>query len=448
MGGRRDRVLRHDHRPWSSSRPTSHRSGSLGLPAGTSCRARPHAATSEASTTRSLPSAAEAAVALLVRLAGATADAGFTDVDHRAPVAAIAFDPAYPSRLAGRAVRPTPSSATVLPTSAARSRRTVGSALSVVPTVLAPRPRASRSTWPRRSSGSRDTRRCPALLPRSVAGRGLTRSQRTAAQPRPGARRRRLRRDAVLPVRRRGRPRRRSALPADDPRRRRPRLVNPISEDEPLLRTTLLPGALTTLLRNVGRGARDAAVFETGLVFGPPRDVGAAGRARCRRSGRATSRSPRSTRRCPSSRRTSPWPSLAGRPASRRGWWGQRQPPTWADAIETARLIAATARRAGRARRATSCAPYHPGRCAALPARRTGRRSRGRAAPAGDRRPRAAAADGCARARPRALCSSSKPRTCRRPSCRRSPRRRATSRSSCPARSRWPRLPRRCARGG
>ncbi len=48
------------------------------------------------------PSAAEAAVALLVRLAGATADAGFTDIDHRAPVDAIAFDPAYPGRLAGR----------------------------------------------------------------------------------------------------------------------------------------------------------------------------------------------------------------------------------------------------------------------------------------------------------------------------------------------------------
>src|SRR5260370_2922686 len=59
----------------------------------------------------------------------------------------------------------------------------------------------------------------------------------------------------------------RMQLPPDDPRRNALRLVNPISEEEPLMRTTLLPGLLTVLARNVGRGFADLALFELGLVF-------------------------------------------------------------------------------------------------------------------------------------------------------------------------------------
>src|SRR5262249_19807412 len=36
-------------------------------------------------------------------------------------------------------------------------------------------------------------------------------------------------------------------LPADDARRRAPRLANPLNDDEPFLRTTLLPGLLRVL---------------------------------------------------------------------------------------------------------------------------------------------------------------------------------------------------------
>ena len=56
-------------------------------------------------------------------------------------------------------------------------------------------------------------------------------------------------------------------LPADDPRRRAARVANPLSEAEPELRTSLLPGLLSVLVRNVGRGNRDLALFEIGLVF-------------------------------------------------------------------------------------------------------------------------------------------------------------------------------------
>ncbi|WP_371102033.1 phenylalanine--tRNA ligase subunit beta, partial [Streptomyces sp. PU_AKi4] len=58
-------------------------------------------------------------------------------------------------------------------------------------------------------------------------------------------------------------------LEADDPARRVVKLVNPLSDEEPALRTSLLPGLLGALRRNDGRGSHDLALFETGLVFRP-----------------------------------------------------------------------------------------------------------------------------------------------------------------------------------
>ncbi|MBM0279575.1 phenylalanine--tRNA ligase subunit beta, partial [Micromonospora tarensis] len=58
-------------------------------------------------------------------------------------------------------------------------------------------------------------------------------------------------------------------LPADDRRRPAVRLANPLSEEEPLLRTTLLGPLLGILKRNLGRGHRDLALYEIGAVFRP-----------------------------------------------------------------------------------------------------------------------------------------------------------------------------------
>ncbi len=46
-----------------------------------------------------------------------------------------------------------------------------------------------------------------------------------------------------------------------------PRLLNPLSAEQALLRPSLLPGLLTVVQRNAGRGLADVAVFETGTVF-------------------------------------------------------------------------------------------------------------------------------------------------------------------------------------
>ncbi|NDZ86739.1 phenylalanine--tRNA ligase subunit beta, partial [Streptomyces sp. SID10115] len=67
-------------------------------------------------------------------------------------------------------------------------------------------------------------------------------------------------------------------LEADDPHRRVVKLVNPLSDEEPALRTTLLPGLLSALRRNDGRGSHDLALFETGLVFHPQDEAKVAGR--------------------------------------------------------------------------------------------------------------------------------------------------------------------------
>ena len=64
-------------------------------------------------------------------------------------------------------------------------------------------------------------------------------------------------------------------LPADDPRRDLVRLANPLGEDRPLMRSHLLSTLLDAVVRNTGRGFKDVAVFEAGLVTvgGRPTDA-------------------------------------------------------------------------------------------------------------------------------------------------------------------------------
>ncbi|TLP94266.1 phenylalanine--tRNA ligase subunit beta [Nesterenkonia salmonea] len=52
------------------------------------------------------------------------------------------------------------------------------------------------------------------------------------------------------------------------------RLANPIASQFPTLRTTLLPGILDSLRRNVSRGFTDVALFEAGSVFRPDGKMG------------------------------------------------------------------------------------------------------------------------------------------------------------------------------
>ncbi|MFI7292491.1 phenylalanine--tRNA ligase subunit beta [Streptomyces sp. NPDC050121] len=151
-------------------------------------------------------------------------------------------------------------------------------------------------------------------------------------------------------------------LDADDPARRVVRLTNPLSDEEPALRTSLLPGLLGALRRNDGRGSHDLALFETGLVFLPREDVGVAGHLPVDR--RPTDEELASLDAVLPEQPRHVAAVLAGA-REQAGWWGKGRPSDWADAIESARTVA---REAGAELivRSGQYGPWHPGRCAEL----------------------------------------------------------------------------------
>ncbi len=152
-------------------------------------------------------------------------------------------------------------------------------------------------------------------------------------------------------------------LPDGDARRRAVRIANPLSEDEPLLRTTLLPGLLRVLARNIGRGFGDLALYEMGLVF------------RLGTGGQGVAPIPRVDRGPTVAEVTEMESALPGQPlqaaavlaGNRESAWlvGAGRPAGWQDAVEAAREVLRVSRVAYRVE-AGQYAPWHPGRCAAV----------------------------------------------------------------------------------
>ncbi len=153
-------------------------------------------------------------------------------------------------------------------------------------------------------------------------------------------------------------------ITADDPRTSLVELANPLSDEAPFMRTTLLPGMVAAARRNLSRGAAEVALFEVGLVF--------------RGSATGSASEP-------------PRPSVASRPSDvdlaaleellpeqpryaagilagerdRSGWWGAGRPADWSDAIGIVRDLAdELGVQIDLASR--SLAPWHPGRCAEI----------------------------------------------------------------------------------
>ena len=62
-------------------------------------------------------------------------------------------------------------------------------------------------------------------------------------------------------------------LPADDERRYAVRVANPLSDEAPLMRTSVLSTLVEALRRNVSRGRKDIALFELGMVTLPGADA-------------------------------------------------------------------------------------------------------------------------------------------------------------------------------
>ncbi|MFF8714452.1 phenylalanine--tRNA ligase subunit beta [Streptomyces sp. NPDC015184] len=301
--------------------------------------------------------AAQRTVDLLVLLAGGTAESGVTEVSAPSAPRTIAMPANHPDRVAGVEY----GRETVV-----RRLQEVGCDVygqdELIVTVPSWRPDLGEpNDLAEEVIRLEGYENLPSTLPTPPSGRGLTDRQRLH---------RRIGRalagagyvealnypfigDAVLD---------RLGIEADDARRRTVKIVNPLSDEEPALRTTLLPGLLGALRRNDGRGSHDLALFETGLVFRPTGTETKAVRLPVDR--RPTDEEiagldaslPRQPRRAAV--------VLAGA-REQAGWWGKGRPADWADAVEAARTIA---REAGveLTVRSDRHMPWHPGRCAAL----------------------------------------------------------------------------------
>jgi phenylalanyl-tRNA synthetase beta chain len=127
-------------------------------------------------------------------------------------------------------------------------------------------------------------------------------------------------------------------IPADDARRSALNVVNPISDEQPQLRTTLLPGLFATLRRNVGRGFPDAALFETGLIYQPR--PGASAPPRLPVDRRPTDEELAALESALPDQPRHVAAVLVGA-REQAGWWGEARAASWADAVEAARTVAA-----------------------------------------------------------------------------------------------------------
>jgi phenylalanyl-tRNA synthetase beta chain len=149
-------------------------------------------------------------------------------------------------------------------------------------------------------------------------------------------------------------------LPADDARRAAMRVLNPLEADRPDLATTLLPGLLEALVRNVSRGAVDTSLFAIEQVVLP--------------TSRTRPVEPLPVDRRPTEREIETLDdSLPRQPQhvavvmaglrEPRGPWGPGRPVDAADAFEVVRTVA---RACGveLTLRAAAELPWHPGRCA------------------------------------------------------------------------------------
>jgi len=317
--------------------------------------------------------AAQLAVNLLLEFGGGVADDGVTDVDHRPPRPRIDLDPSLPARLIGLPYTDAEVVATL---------REIGC------DVLAPQGSGSASGSASKASGSsplwvlppswrpdlvngpdfaeevvrlRGYDQIPSVVPQAGSGRGLTHGQR-------------VRRVLANALAGQGfvevltypfvseRIHDDLGLDANDPRRTTVRIANPLSDEAPLMRTSVLSTMVEALRRNVSRGARDTAIFELGLVTRPLWEPQAAPVP-------GTDERPDDVTLAQIMAAVPPQPrraalALAG-DADPAGWWGPGRPADWTDAVGAAQAIA-SALAVELVVTADEHAPWHPGRCARL----------------------------------------------------------------------------------
>ncbi|MCI2239751.1 phenylalanine--tRNA ligase subunit beta [Paenibacillus sp. TRM 82003] len=308
----------------------------------------------------------ELAVRLLAEHGGGTADAAATDVGEPAQVVPLTLPAGFVERVVG-----TPVGADEV----AGALREVGcevtdagGVLTVVPPTWRP-DLAQRVDLVEEVARLRGYDAIPSVLPAAPAGRGLTpqqRARRSAARA--------LADDGFVEVL--SYPFVAAAvhdaqrLAADDPRRRALRLANPLSEQQPLMRTSVLDSLVDVVRRNVSRGLRDLALVEFGAVTLPV-------------AGSAPAPLPGVEQRPGEGELTALLAAVPPQPlhvagvltgarrgpgAAADGFAREAEPVLWADAVDAARAVAA-ALGVEVVVEAVQHAPWHPGRCARVSTR-------------------------------------------------------------------------------
>ncbi|RKT77216.1 phenylalanyl-tRNA synthetase beta subunit [Terracoccus luteus] len=311
--------------------------------------------------------AAQLAVDLLVEHGGGTADPGVTDVDRTQPPAAALLDVTEPGRIVGRAY-PRGRVVGILRDLGCTVDET-GDGTDEAHVLVTP------PTWRPDLAGdapapdyAEEVARIdgydliPSVTPTPSEGQGLTHGQQV---------RRRVA-DAVAaagydevltyPFVGEG-----SAdalrLPENDDRRHAVRLANPLSEERPLLRTSVLSTLVDALRRNVARGQRDVALYELGLVFRPGGPVGTAPLLPVGTRPDAASLAalyaavPHQPRHAA---------VVACGQAEPAGWWGPGRPADWSDMVAVVQTAARALAVEVRVEADADHAPWHPGRCARI----------------------------------------------------------------------------------
>lgn len=138
------------------------------------------------------------------------------------------------------------------------------------------------------------------------------------------------------------------------------KIANPISEQNPLLRTHLSIGLLESAARNIARGAPSVALFESGMVF---RDIKKLEKA----TGIGTAKRPTSVQikkiyeSVPF--QTQHIGAVISGDVELPGWWGKGRQASWQDAVAiTSELIGLIT--SDFQVKSVDLAPWHPGRCA------------------------------------------------------------------------------------
>jgi phenylalanyl-tRNA synthetase beta chain len=308
------------------------------------------------------PVAAERAAALLVQYGGGTIEPGRTDVGVPPVLPPVVMPLELPDQIAGvryeRGVT-------------ARRLGQIGCAVELRSSAGNAEIVATPPSWRPDLQGPADLveevlrlegyENIPSVLPRAAAGQGLTPTQR---------RRRGVSRTLaeagyteVLPF-----PFISGSVfdafgcPDNDARRRTLRLLNPIDTERPELASTLLPGLLDAVVRNVARGMTDVALFHIGQVVLPHAELSPVPSVPV--DARPSDEQIRALLDALPAQPVHVAVALTGM-RERPGWWGPGRPANWADAVHAAELVAEAAGVELQVV-AADLPPWHPGRCASL----------------------------------------------------------------------------------